>query len=90
MVLLPSKTELALRQECMATVGRVSNVDHNKQHVGSPQNMRAMGNRPRSGLWQRKTGRHGRKIRRPPPMRIVTEPKPKKEGRIKFTLPFAY
>jgi len=30
-----------------------------------------LGNRPRSGLWQRKTGRFGRKIRPPPPLKII-------------------
>lgn len=73
-VQLPSKKEFAFKQECMATVGRVSNVNHNKEHVGSPQNMRALGNRPRSGLWQRKDGRHGRKVRRLPPMKVIPEP----------------
>ncbi|XP_063699537.1 large ribosomal subunit protein uL2m [Culicoides brevitarsis] len=85
-ILLPSKRELALKQECMGTVGRVSNVEHNKEHIGSPQRNRELGNRPRSGLWQRKTGRHGRKIKRPPPMRIVDTPTKEKPQPIKFTL----
>lgn len=52
----------------------MSNIDHNKIHIGSAQRNRELGNRPRSGLWQRKDGRHGRKIRRLPPMRIITAP----------------
>lgn len=85
-VLLPSKREFAFKQECMATVGRVSNVEHSKTPVGSAQRMRELGNRPRSGLWQRKTGRHGRKIKRPPPMRIVENPVKVKPETIKFSL----
>lgn len=69
----PSKKEFSLSDECMCTVGRLSNVEHGSTHVGSAQRMRELGNRPRSGLWQRKGGRHGRKLRRPPPVReIVT------------------
>lgn len=68
-------------------LGRVSNIDHNKIPVGSATRKRELGYRPRSGLWQRKTGRHGRKIRRLPPMRIVAgPPKPKPEA-IKLTEP---
>jgi large subunit ribosomal protein L2 len=74
-VQLPSKKEFAFKQICMATVGRVSNVNHNKEHIGSAQRNRELGNRPRSGWWQRKTGTHGRKIRKLPPMREVAPPK---------------
>lgn len=85
-ILMPSKRELAFKQECMATVGRVSNVDHNKEHWGSIQRKRAAGYRPRSGLWQRKTGRHGRKIKRPPPMRVIGPPAPKTNDEVQFTM----
>jgi len=86
-VQVPSKKEFAFHQTCMATVGRVSNIDHNKTPVGSATRKRELGYRPRSGLWQRKTGKHGRKIRRLPPMRIVTgPPKPEPEV-IKLTEP---
>ncbi|XP_024936341.1 39S ribosomal protein L2, mitochondrial [Cephus cinctus] len=66
---MPSKREFSLHQNCMATVGRLSNVIHGSTPIGSAQRNRELGNRPRSGLWQRKTGRHGRKIRPPPPVR---------------------
>lgn len=85
-VQLPSKKEFAFKQTCMATVGRVSNVNHNKEHVGSAQNMRALGNRPRSGLWQRKDGRHGRKVRRLPPMKVIPEPTEQKSMAMSLTL----
>lgn len=66
---LPSKREMALDARCMVTVGRVSNPDHGKQHIGSAQRNRWLGNRPKSGLWQRKTGYHGRKIKPLPPVK---------------------
>ncbi|XP_037718294.1 39S ribosomal protein L2, mitochondrial [Drosophila subpulchrella] len=86
-VQLPSKREFAFQRTCMATVGRLSNPDHNKEHVGSAQRMRELGNRPRSGLWKRKEGKHGRKIRRLPPMTTISPPAPPKEEAIKLTLP---
>lgn len=85
-VQMPTKKEYAFLQQCMATVGRVSNVDHGKTPIGSAQKNRELGNRPRSGLWQRKTGRHGRKIRRLPPMRVIKPPGDKQAEHIIFTL----
>ena len=97
--------------------GRVSNIDHHLEHIGSPNRLRWLGYRPRSGkfqsqsklgeqsvsidlqrlcgkiygevmikfawlistkgslisgLWQRKTGFHGRKIRPLPPVKEIT------------------
>ncbi|XP_053687634.1 39S ribosomal protein L2, mitochondrial [Sabethes cyaneus] len=84
-VQLPSKQEFAFKQTCMATVGRVSNIYHNKTPIGSAQKNRELGNRPRSGLWQRKDGRHGRKIRKLPPMRVISPPSKPDLEPIKFT-----
>ena len=64
-VKMPSKHEFVLDPKCMCCVGRVGNVEHSSIPIGSAQNLRALGFRPRSGLWQRKTGRFGRKIRAP-------------------------
>ncbi|XP_064122443.1 large ribosomal subunit protein uL2m-like [Macrobrachium nipponense] len=72
---LPSKREIALDARCMATVGRISNIDHGKQPIGSAQRNRWLGNRPRSGLWQRKDGHQGRKLKAPPPVQIYAKPK---------------
>lgn len=68
-VQMPSKKPFSLDQRCMATVGRLSNELHGETHVGSAQANRWLGNRPRSGLWHRKTARFGRKIRGPPKVR---------------------
>ncbi|XP_071866139.1 mitochondrial ribosomal protein L2 [Bombus fervidus] len=62
-VKMPSKKEFSIHQSCMATVGRLSNILHGSTPIGSAQKNRELGNRPRSGLWQRKTGRFGRKIK---------------------------
>ena len=55
--------------------------------MGSAQRMRELGNRPRSGLWQRKDGRFGRKIRKLPPMTAVPAPPGKPTEIIKLSLP---
>lgn len=83
---LPSKQELSLDGTCMATVGRISNVEHGKTPIGSAQRNRELGNRPRSGLWHRKTGKHGRKIRPLPPVRVITTGPPKPIEPIKLSL----
>ncbi|CAH0553731.1 unnamed protein product [Brassicogethes aeneus] len=85
-ILMPSKKEFSLPETCMCTVGRLSNVDHGSTHIGSAQKNRELGNRPRSGLWQRKTGRFGRKIRRPPPVRTIGATSQEKIETIRFTV----
>jgi len=71
-VRLPSKREIVVSSQCIATVGRVSNVDHNKRVIGKAGRNRWLGFKPRSGRWHRKTGRSGRKIRPLPPPRVYT------------------
>ncbi|XP_045775672.1 39S ribosomal protein L2, mitochondrial [Maniola jurtina] len=70
-VQMPSKRLFSFDEHCMAVVGRLSNVDHGDTPIGSPQRNRWLGNRPRSGLWKRKDGRHGRKIRPPKPVKEI-------------------
>ncbi|XP_057664889.1 39S ribosomal protein L2, mitochondrial [Diorhabda carinulata] len=77
-IMTPSKKEFSLPATCMCTVGRLSNIEHGSTPIGSAQRNRELGNRPRSGLWQRKRGIHGRKIRRPPPVKMIVD-KPKDE-----------
>ncbi|XP_078452547.1 large ribosomal subunit protein uL2m [Lampetra planeri] len=66
---LPSKHQIQVAETCMATVGRVSRVDHNKEPIGKAGRNRRFGRRPQSGLWQRKGGWAGRKIRPLPPIK---------------------
>nr|XP_033793365.1 39S ribosomal protein L2, mitochondrial isoform X1 [Geotrypetes seraphini] len=66
---LPSKQQIQVLETCIATVGRVSNIDHNKRIIGKAGRNRWLGIRPSSGKWHRKGGWAGRKIRPLPPMK---------------------
>nr|XP_019969602.1 PREDICTED: 39S ribosomal protein L2, mitochondrial-like [Paralichthys olivaceus] len=68
-VQLPSKQQVQVLETCMVTVGRVSNIDHNKEIIGKAGRNRWFGVRPSSGLWQRKGGWAGRKIKPLPSMK---------------------
>lgn len=68
---VPSKREFSIDKHCMATVGRLSNVLHGETHIGSVQRNRELGNRPATGLWHRKTGKDGRKIKPPRPVQKI-------------------
>ncbi|XP_001508470.1 39S ribosomal protein L2, mitochondrial [Ornithorhynchus anatinus] len=75
-VQLPSKRQMQVLETCMATVGRVSNVDHDQRIIGKAGRNRWLGKRPSSGLWHRKGGWAGRKIRPLPPMKSYVSPTP--------------
>ncbi|CAG0890519.1 unnamed protein product [Darwinula stevensoni] len=74
-VQLPDKHHVSLNEKCMAVVGRMSNVEHGDTPIGSPNRLRWLGFRPRSGLWHRKDGYCGRKIRPLPPLKVYDEEK---------------
>jgi len=67
------KLEFAIPQEAQCVVGTNSIHPLRAMDIGSPNRMRWLGIRPRSGLWKRKDGRRGRKIKKPPPA-IYTTP----------------
>ncbi|KAM9847789.1 large ribosomal subunit protein uL2m [Aulostomus maculatus] len=69
-VQLPSKQQVQVLETCMVTVGRVSNIYHNKRIIGKAGRNRWLGIRPSSGLWKKKGGWAGRKIKPLPPMKI--------------------
>ncbi|CAG7786964.1 unnamed protein product [Allacma fusca] len=85
-VMVPNKHEMSFDHRCMAVVGRVSNAIHSSIPVGSANRLRQLGNRPRSGLWQRKTGYHGRKIRAIPPCKEMSVNVPEPPTKIRMTL----
>ncbi|XP_069101542.1 large ribosomal subunit protein uL2m-like [Argopecten irradians] len=62
---MPSKREMRVDQYAMATVGRVSNPDHQDEIIGKAGRNRWKGIRPSSGFKQKKTGYHGKKIKKP-------------------------
>ncbi|KAI0211332.1 39S ribosomal protein L2, mitochondrial [Lamellibrachia satsuma] len=85
-VRMPSKREVSLDQTCVATVGRVSNVDHNKRVIGKAGRNRWLGIRPKSGRWHRKDGRFGRKIKPVKKLLVYTKPPPPKQDVYRLTV----
>jgi len=65
--------EISVDERCMATVGRVSNVNHHLIPIGSAPMLIKLGNRSRSGWWQRKDGRFGRKIKDPKKLKVIQD-----------------
>eukprot|EP00088_Acartia_fossae_P000177 TRINITY_DN10058_c1_g1_i2.p1 TRINITY_DN10058_c1_g1~~TRINITY_DN10058_c1_g1_i2.p1 ORF type:complete len:376 (-),score=65.82 TRINITY_DN10058_c1_g1_i2:207-1334(-) len=67
------RLEFAIPETAQCVVGKNSIHPLRAMAIGSPNRMRWLGMRPRSGLWQRKDGRRGRKNHPPRPM-IYTSP----------------
>jgi large subunit ribosomal protein L2 len=84
-VKLPSKQEINIHEKCIATVGRIGNVDHSKIPWGKAGAKRWAGFRPRSGLWQRKDARYGRRIHPPKPVKVYDKPPPIPLPKLRFT-----
>ncbi|TKR61988.1 hypothetical protein L596_026011 [Steinernema carpocapsae] len=76
-VRLPHKHEFSLHKTCMATIGRLSHADIENKIFGSAQMHRRWGYKMASGLFQKKDGYFGRKVRALPPVRTLAEPEPK-------------
>ncbi|CAH1784248.1 unnamed protein product [Owenia fusiformis] len=72
---IPSKREINVSEHCVATVGRTM-LKEGRDVIGKAGRNRWLGIRPQSGLWHRKTGRFGRKLRAPPAMVTYNKPKP--------------
>ena len=68
------KKQFSVHQTCQCVVGQVSIHPLKACEIGSPQRLRWLGITPRSGLWHRKTGTHGRKIRPLPPVKNLDPP----------------
>ncbi|CAF0789949.1 unnamed protein product [Adineta ricciae] len=73
---LPTKHEISILEQCMVTVGRLSNVEHNEFIYGKAGATRLMGIRPKLGLFHPKTARFGRRPFRPKPILVITGEKP--------------
>lgn len=66
---LPSKQTVKVSEDCLATVGRISNVNWKDVDLGSAGASRREGIRPKSGLWHRKDQYSGRKGHPPKPLK---------------------
>lgn len=75
-----------MHKTCMCTVGRVSNVEYLDLQYGSAQMHRRFGYKMASGLWHKKDGYQGRKIRPLPPVRVLDTPPEAPPEKVKFTL----
>ena len=69
-----SKKQFSVDQRCQCVVGQVSIHPLKACEIGSPQRLRWLGIRPRSGLWHRKTGHHGRRVKAKPPIKVCDPP----------------
>lgn len=69
------KREIALSERCMATIGKASMTEHATYNDLIPQRIRWKGKRQHSGLWHRKDGYCGRKVRPPKPLQIIDSAK---------------
>ncbi|CAH8478472.1 unnamed protein product [Dicrocoelium dendriticum] len=77
-----------LLPQCMVVVGRVSNCEHKSKKYSKFGEKYWHGIKQRSGLWQRKTGRFGRKLRPIGPPVDCISPKPSpSEMILKLTKP---
>ncbi|KHN79848.1 39S ribosomal protein L2, mitochondrial [Toxocara canis] len=83
---LPHKHEFSLHKTCMATVGRLSHADIENKIFGSAQMHRRFGYKMSSGLFHKKDGYCGRKIRKPPAVRTLVEPEKKPPPNYSITL----
>lgn len=66
------RMEFAIPQEAQCVVGTNSIHPLRAMPIGSPNRLRWLGHRPRSGLFKRKTGRMGRKIKKMGPAIFTT------------------
>ena len=66
----------------MCVAGVVSIHPLKKMHIGTPNRARWMGIKPSLGLWHKKQGIHGRKIKALPPVQEVHEPEPEKDQKL--------
>jgi len=79
------RMQYSFDQRCQCVVGQVSIHPLKALEIGSPNRMRWLGIKQRSGEWHRKTGRFGRKIRALPPVKTVIQEEPSKDKTIVLT-----
>ncbi|VDL75917.1 unnamed protein product [Nippostrongylus brasiliensis] len=83
---LPHKHEFSVHRTCMARVGRLSHGDFENKIYGSAQMHRRFGYKMASGLFHKKDGYFGRKIRPLPPLRVLEAPPREPASNVQFSL----
>ena len=83
-VKLPSNLEISLDERCMVTIGQLSHETNKDEKLTHAVDIRDLGYRPRSGLWQRKGGRFGRKIKLPKAVKVMGLKKKEAPKRIPY------
>lgn len=83
---MPNKHEFSFHKNCMATIGKLSHADLKEKFYGSANMHRRFGYKMSSGLWHKKDGYQGRKIRPLPPVRLLNSPASDSPPKQKFTL----
>ena len=83
---LPSGQDISVKQECMVTVGQVSRASYKDEKLTHPVDMRDLGYRPGSGLWHRKDGYCGRKVKAPKATKVYD----KKERIERRVMPYTF
>lgn len=75
---LATKLQISLNEKCVGVVGQVSNADRINTFypLQCANRKRRLGIRPRSGFWHRKDGYCGRKVRPPPPVKVIPLKRP--------------
>uniref|UniRef100_A0A7E4V2C2 Ribosomal_L2_C domain-containing protein n=1 Tax=Panagrellus redivivus TaxID=6233 RepID=A0A7E4V2C2_PANRE len=84
-VRLPHKHEFSMHNTCMATVGRLSHAEFHDKIFGSANMHRRFGYKMSSGLYHKKDGYCGRKIRPLPPTRVLDKPEEEEPPCQQFT-----
>jgi len=85
-VTINKELELAIKRECVATLGRLSNTEHGSLHWGSMNMKRRWGIKQRDGWWHKKDGYCGRKGFRQKKLTIDESKQEKPPIKIPFTL----
>jgi large subunit ribosomal protein L2 len=75
-----------MHKTCMATVGRLSHADFYEKNYGSAQMHRRFGYKMSSGVYHKKDGYCGRKVRPLPPVRVLDKPAEELPRHHKFTM----
>ena len=78
-IIQDKRLDFSIDQRCQCVVGKVSIHPLRACPIGTPNRARWLGHAPRSGLWKRRDGRFGRKIKARPPVIVAGPEKPERD-----------